>query len=81
MDASRKLQNGVGTHDVFLDSLQLCSISCSANITAIFETVPCTSQIYLNDFGYDLWNLLSKFFKVQWHRILIASGTGRNLME
>jgi hypothetical protein len=49
----------------------LCSIY-SVSITAIFNFFPIMRQPWLIDFGYGLWNFLSKLEKCLWFWRLIA---------
>jgi hypothetical protein len=40
------------THEVYLETFDLCSISYSANVYAIFEYFPCKTKLCFIDLGY-----------------------------
>jgi hypothetical protein len=46
----KQLENSMET----LEMYHMCSISCPANVNAMFEFFPCTRQLWLVDVGYAL---------------------------
>jgi hypothetical protein len=41
----KQVENSVETHEVYLEMIDMRSITYSENITAIFEFFPCTPQL------------------------------------
>jgi hypothetical protein len=41
----KQLENSMETHRVYLEMTDMCSISYSTNVNAIFEFSPCTPQL------------------------------------
>jgi hypothetical protein len=60
-----------GTHKVYIEMFDMCSISYSVNVDAIFEFSSRTAHLWLTDVGYGLWNSLSKLSEGLSHRKLV----------
>jgi hypothetical protein len=50
----KQLENNVKSHKVYIEMLDMCSVSYPAYANAIFEFFPCTPQPWLIDVGYGL---------------------------
>jgi hypothetical protein len=62
----KQFLNNMKTHKVFLEVFVMFSISYFANVDAIFEFFPCSSQLWLVDHGCGLWHrrLVYLFFRI-----------------
>jgi hypothetical protein len=64
-------ENIMETHSSYLETIEIFSISYSANAKTKFKFLPRRPQLGLFSVGYGLWNSFSKCSKVLWHRRLV----------
>jgi hypothetical protein len=51
---NKQLENSMETRKIYLEIFDICSITCSANVNAVFKFFPCTLQLRLIDVVYGL---------------------------